>query len=676
MQLQTILRRLMVLGLAGLVACSSVSQASPYPPNSSNTSLGALTKIVDPISVAQTPKPKPSATLALTPTPDPILKFTQLVQLGRGTVAQIAISPNGRWLIALGNQGLRLYDARTLGFVRSLTSDGKPATEVSWAPDNQRVAVTSDDRAIQLWDLETGEQITVIVVKDGLTLSALAWSPVAEQVAVLGNKDDQRILQIWELPTGNVLNEFVVTQADDIVWSPDGKRLAFYRFDFISWLDLSQPAPQVTLVTTLGVGPVHSVAWSPDGTQLVAGSGEPNPFGPTDYTVRVWDITADKPRGTLRYEWAVPLPATSVAWSPNGERIAAGTENRTIHVWDAHTGEGQATLEGHGAGVISIAWLSDNQHMVSAGRDGTIRQWDVERGTQIRSASDERSNPPLALDVAWSPNGDQIALAGQDGTIQLWNTTTGKQVVVLVGHRGAVNGVAWSPNSRLLASGGDDGYLRIWDIPSQQMFLQLPQQGEPKSRITSVAWQANNEQYIAAGGYPLQVWNTNTGELAWEGNRDTSVLDTDWSSKSHLAFARDAASVMIVDASTGRKISESSLARTVNSIAWSPNESQLLLGTGFGETSIVRVLDVASKLETKIELELQEVMSVAWSPNAHWCAVGDKTGAIQLLDAMTLKPILKLGGHMADINSLDWSPDGRYLVSSSQDGTVRIWGAP
>src|SRR6266581_4758698 len=129
--------------------------------------------------------------------------------------------------------------------------------------------------------------------------------------------------------------------------------------------------PASEMVISNVEGEVHSIALSPDGQRIVSSSD--------DGTIRVWNATTGETEagpftGHTESVW-------SVAFSPDGQRIVSGSPDRTIRVWNATTGEIEAgPLTGHTRWVVSVAFSPDGQRIVSGSDDQTIRMWDATMG--------------------------------------------------------------------------------------------------------------------------------------------------------------------------------------------------------------------------------------------------------------------------------------------------------
>ncbi|KAG6329275.1 hypothetical protein ID866_9814 [Astraeus odoratus] len=138
----------------------------------------------------------------------------------------------------------------------------------------------------------------------------------------------------------------------------------------------------------------------------------------------------------------------SVAFSPDGRWIVSGSRDKTIRVWDAHTGcQIGSPFEGHTDSVCSVAFSPDDdgRWIVSGSDDNTIRVWDVHNGSQIGSPFEGHTDSVLS--VAFSPDGRWIVSGSLDKTIRVWDAHNGSQIgSPFEGHTHWVTSVSFSPD--------------------------------------------------------------------------------------------------------------------------------------------------------------------------------------------------------------------------------------
>ena len=146
-----------------------------------------------------------------------------------------------------------------------------------------------------------------------------------------------------------------------------------------------------------------------------------------------------------------------------------------MRVWDSATGTLQQTLEGHSDTVSSVAFSPDGQLLASGSDDQTVRLWDLATGALQRTL-DHQSGGAIGCNiqaVTVSPDSCILASGSQNSTVWLWDLATGALQQKLKGHRGSVSSVAFSSDGRLLASGSYDQTVRLWDLTTgalQQSF--------------------------------------------------------------------------------------------------------------------------------------------------------------------------------------------------------------
>jgi WD40 repeat protein len=363
-------------------------------------------------------------------------------------------------------------------------------------------------------------------------------------------------------------------------------------------------------------------------------------------------------------------PVDNAAFSSDGSRIVTGSVDGTVRVWDAESGDELRVLRCH-EGILSAALSTDGRQVATAYGDvttgeGSAQIWDVESGTELHVL---RGHDGIVWSAAFSPDGSRVVTASRDGTARIWDAMSGEELHVLRGHEGGVSSAAFSPSGELIVTGSNDGTARVWDAATADALDVL---SGHEDAIQSAAFWSDTVVVTGSTDRTARIWEAESGELlALRGHEGTV-----WSA----AFSRDGTRVVTGSEDESARVWEAESgeqlrvlyggASTVACVAFSPDGSRVLTASRDG----ARVWDVADEALHVLSGHEGPVNGAAFSADGSKVATGSGN-AVRVWDTESGEELLMLGGDGENVWSVAFSPDGRWVVSGSADGTARVWDA-
>jgi serine/threonine-protein kinase len=256
---------------------------------------------------------------------------------------------------------------------------------------------------------------------------------------------------------------------------------------------------------------VITVAWSPDGTRLASGS--------RDHTARLWSAANQQSTATYRGHRAAVL---AIAWSPDGALLASGGRDRLVQLWN--TSAVQEHSFGQGADITSIAWLNNTRFFVAT----------LGKGVHILTPNGPTRQKESTLKVAAlaiSPVAPAIATGLETGGVYITNLTTRQYP----GHKGTVNALAWSHDGTMLVSAGNDKLVQVLDVASGRLLHSFQHAGA----VNGVAWDptSNSRLATACADKQLYLWNVDTASSITYTDHTDEVKALSWNAQGGLASA-------------------------------------------------------------------------------------------------------------------------------------------
>ncbi|MDZ8185048.1 MAG: NB-ARC domain-containing protein [Nostoc sp. ChiSLP02] len=412
-------------------------------------------------------------------------------------------------------------------------------------------------------------------------------------------------------------------------------------------------------VFTKNFSKISAVAFSPNGEILAASDANGK--------ICLWrDFAEGEPLLTClgHIDWV-----RAIAFSPNGSTLCSGGIDQNVKLWDVNTGECLKTLTGHPDRVRSIAFSPQGEILASGSDDWAVRLWNISDNKCYKILQEHTD---IILSVVFSPKGNILASGSSDKTVKLWNFRTGECVKTLHGHTSSVFSVAFNPKGKTLVSGSDDQTVKLWSISDGKCLRTF--QGHSDT-VRSVAF-ASNGNIMASGSddQTVKLWNCRTGECVKTLHGHTSSI---WSvvfspDGQTLVSGSDDQTVRFWDVSTGQALRNlQGYNNGVWSVAFAPS-GQTVISSSNDQT--VKLWDVADgRCYETLQGHPNRVRTVAFSPQGNILASGSYDRLVRLWDSTTCQCYNILRGHTGWVKSVAFAPGGKILASGSDDKTVRLW---
>ncbi len=260
--------------------------------------------------------------------------------------------------------------------------------------------------------------------------------------------------------------------------------------------------PELLSRTTLGEGdprtssPITALVYSTQGDHLAAGC--------KDGSIHVWATTPF----ALRFKWSFHKgQIASLAAAPTLGLLASASDDGSVSLWNLKTGKQVRNWKVDPAGLRSVAFSPNSQRLVTVGRSTAARLWDVESGGEIATFQDPS---PEGFMAQFSPTSKTIACCRNKGLIDLLDADSGKLQRSITAHAGWIAHVRYSPDGKTLASYGQDGLLKVWNTETWQAQHQLK---VPHAAEIDLAYSADGAWLAMCGNIPEQfrMWELATG---------------------------------------------------------------------------------------------------------------------------------------------------------------------
>ena len=505
----------------------------------------------------------------------------------------------------------------------------QPVESVGFSPDGRWIASVGADRTLVLFDMAHQRKVKQIPLQLDSRAETVAFHPVEKTVVVSG--------------IGGLL------------------------------VSVNLESGEQKQLSASGLNTVEDLAFSPDGRWLVACGQDPQ--------IMMWDWQNDRstPKLFARIEATddISVQALRVAFNPDGRSLAIADSEGSVRLYSVADRKQIAALkhDPKNLPVRAIAFSSSSQ-LASIGSQGDLRFWDVQTGKEQKGPLENRTNQE-AFSLAFSDDGQLLAIGTEAPSIEVWHLHSGRLLQELRYHSKSISKVAFAPGSKQLVSGGYDGVVALWDLSTFQTLATPLWSGDPLSGTAQFS--ADGQYLVAASSDHLLIWK-GIGGSAFQKPPQPNVLKSNEINFRALSFSRNAPVV----AAGGEEIlfvCDLSNNKTTD-IDVNKDRGQIVaieLNDNGRRAQLVR----RSGYWQEWDLEKQQLITerkFTSSENVVYATIRSSDGTLAWQTEKDLRISTKAADNTfssdrvidsaIDIGQLEFSPNGKYLGWSRDDGTV------
>lgn len=537
----------------------------------------------------------------------------------------------------------------------AFTDHGGYILTLALSPDGTQLVGSAISGELRMWDAATRQPLLTFDGHHDFA-GALCFSPDG-RFLVSGGGDG--VACLWDAETGRRLHTFPVQDNAilSVVYAPDGNWIVGASSNRLTFWD--PVSGEVLFSQNIEGGFVKSLAVNREGKILAFSNRN---------IVYLWDIpkTLTTGEGQLLHQFHDHQDLVRQLAFSSDSRWLAGSGNN-VHVWEVATGQRLHSFVIPNSTVDGVAFHPQN-NILAGGSQDAIYLWSVEKGELLRAFA---AHEEMIVSLVFSPDGQILISSSEDHTVRLWNLD-GQNLHTIQEYVNMIHGVDLSPDGRFLACGSDDREVRLWDFRSGELVSVL---SGHQSRVHCVLFSPDG-RYLATSSRDrlVRVWEISSREELYQlptGGVPYHALA--WSHDGQWLATGDRAGVMTLwDAATGHRQRTFNHETRVCSIAFHPNGQHVAVACTDANIYIWGTSNSDNCVQILSD-HSNEIWAMAYTPGGRFLVSGSDDCTVRFWDVTTGECNHILESHKGWIQSLIFNLTGDLLVTGSQDRSIGLW---
>jgi WD40 repeat protein/DNA-binding SARP family transcriptional activator/molybdopterin-guanine dinucleotide biosynthesis protein len=533
-----------------------------------------------------------------------------------------------------------------------LRADSVRASTAGYSRDGSRLVTGGADGVATVWDAATHRGIARLGAKHDV-VGAARFSPGGDRIA-LGFADGAVLITDRSLSSPRELLEASDQPVASVAFSGDGRRVAAGLGDGTVRVLASNGSGEAQRLRG-NADAVLGVDIDADGSRVVSAGA--------DGSVRLWNV-ADGGTGSTVYAGDGESAERDVSFSPDGRRIMAAGDDGAIRFWDARTLVAEPTVDGEGRDLFAAAFSADGTRFAAGGQDGVTRVWSARGGPPVVVLRGQRSR---VLDLGFGSTSNHIVSAAEDGTARIWDAGRTQSWA----NSAVTNNVDFSRDGRGIAAASADGDIRVWDPATGALQAHLDLPVSPAFGNFSPT---ENTMLIANLSPRARLWpiSAKSARVAVRLPAGRAVWSADFDGTGdRIVYVDNKGAVVVRELASGNEVQLKGAPEKVSGVVFSA-DGRYVLGATDSDPVVWRV-DRPSQPFSELKGHRGPVNEISIGPDDKMLTAGSDD-TVRMWDPSG-EPLVVMRGNEDELTTAIFTTDGTQVLSSGQDGSLRLYDA-